>query len=132
MNFTFNMKKIVKLKKEIKKEFFLGIAVLLIIISLLIVIVFFLSKTTNEINQNAECSIDSDCVKQETTCCSCEMGGEEACMTKENAKIYQQQLEEKCEENGFCMTVFNCKIKKCICQEGKCTAVGIEDKNAVG
>jgi hypothetical protein len=68
----------------------------------------------------AECASDSDCVKVQTTCCSCSMGGEEKCVPKENASFYEEKLKE-CGENLFCAAVYNCEIEECGCEGGKCT-----------
>ena len=66
-----------------------------------------------------ECEKDSDCVLQQTTCCSCSMGGQEVCMSKQNASDYQEKLND-CQKDILCAAVYNCKESKCSCVNGKC------------
>lgn len=75
--------------------------------------------------QQAECFSDDDCVKVQTTCCSCNMGGQELCMSKVMASIYKQKLEQECpkDEPLICPAVYNCQIEKCVCVRGVCKAI---------
>ncbi|MEM4152724.1 MAG: hypothetical protein QXK80_01220 [Candidatus Pacearchaeota archaeon] len=70
-----------------------------------------------------ECYSDGDCVKIQTTCCPCNMGGKEACMPRAMAQIYEDKL-KKCPSMNelVCTAVYNCKIKNCSCVNGKCVA----------
>lgn len=88
---------------------YLAIFVVLLISSLLIVFSV----------EESECKVDSDCVKVQTTCCSCNMGGEEMCVPIENVSYYEEKLEE-CGEGLFCAAVYNCEIESCGCVKGKC------------
>lgn len=64
-----------------------------------------------------ECRKDSDCIKVQTTCCSCSMGGEEVCA----AKSQENNLSAKnCPADLMCIAMYNCKIKSCVCMQGKC------------
>ena len=72
-------------------------------------------------NSSAECIFDSDCVLQKATCCSCDMGGEEKCVTKiESAEIINGL--SKCKDI-ICPAVYSCSIKICGCNQGKCSAI---------
>ena len=95
------------MKKEFINRGYLAIFAVLILSCFLIVF------------SGKECRVDSDCVKVQTTCCPCNMGGEEICAPKENVSYYEEKLEE-CEENLFCAAVYNCKISSCGCVKGKC------------
>jgi len=65
----------------------------------------------------SECNVDNDCIKVSTTCCSCEMGGDEKCVLKGTGPEF---LPKDCPENLACIALYNCKIKECLCEEGKC------------
>jgi len=71
-------------------------------------------------SDGAECVIDSDCVKVQTTCCSCSSGGEESCVPNNEVESYQQEL-ESCPSNLICIALYNCQIESCQCIEGKCS-----------
>jgi len=66
-----------------------------------------------------ECESDADCVKVQTSCCPCSSGGEEKCVPVSKAENYTASLSE-CGKDIFCAQVYNCKIEKCSCIEGKC------------
>lgn len=66
-----------------------------------------------------ECSIDSDCVQIETTCCPCSNGGKQECVSDSKAKEYEEKL-KNCPENPRCLSVYNCKMTGCICKGNKC------------
>jgi hypothetical protein len=67
-----------------------------------------------------KCRVDEDCIKQRISCCSCTMGGEEVCMTKQNATLQRESIVKNCQNNIFCTAVFNCKETKCLCNKGEC------------
>ncbi|MBI2629729.1 hypothetical protein HYW76_01380 [Candidatus Pacearchaeota archaeon] len=97
-----------------KREIILGIALILAVILILVIIL-----RNNGGNSKIECEKDEDCVRQQVGCCSCEMGGEERCMSRENASYWQGKLSE-CENNLFCTAMYNCNDNSCRCVEGKC------------
>ncbi|MBU3912619.1 MAG: hypothetical protein KKE50_00855 [Nanoarchaeota archaeon] len=68
---------------------------------------------------NKECYKDSDCVKVQTTCCSCSSGGEDKCVSKTEAASYEDEL-KNCSADNFCAQVYNCNISECKCKEGRC------------
>ena len=71
------------------------------------------------------CKIDSDCVKIQTTCCSCSMGGGEKCVSKSEINKYKAEL-ENCSKDLNCPAVYKCKIDKCICDNRTCvSSVGV-------
>lgn len=106
----------VKKRRDRIRRIVIGIVfvVAILIVALLIV------PRSGEDGVETECASDSDCVKVQTTCCSCSMGGEEKCVPKENASFYEEEL-KKCGENLFCAAVYNCEIEECLCEGGKCT-----------
>ncbi len=93
-----------------------GIIKLLLIIILLLV-GFFAYFYFSE-DDLAECNNDSDCIKVQTTCCPCSMGGEEECVSEEEALEISKELED-CDDS-FCAAVYNCKEFDCICLDGEC------------
>jgi len=94
------------------------LVIIAIVLVLLIVLVAFTSKQGNT-DAEKECSNDSDCVKQSTSCCSCNMGGEEACVSRKNASLIQENL-KNCNENIMCIALYNCRDFSCSCVNGKC------------
>jgi hypothetical protein len=58
------------------------------------------------------------CVKVQTTCCPCEMGGQEACVPAEEAENYPPK---NCSSRQICAAVYNCKNVTCSCSGGKCS-----------
>jgi len=69
------------------------------------------------IQQQQQCQKNEDCVKVQTTCCSCNMGGEEKCVLKSNSSLY---MPNNCQKDVMCLAMFNCKIKSCSCIQGSC------------
>ncbi len=105
------------MKKEAQVSIFIIIA---IILAVGIAFIFVASKNKVELNgKEFECKTDSDCVKVQTTCCPCNMGGEEICTAKDKADLYKVK-EEECPTNLICTALFNCKIESCSCINGKC------------
>jgi putative hemolysin len=101
-----------------KKALYFAIAMLVVLIFLIIVYI-----RLGENKENSSCKIDEDCVLQQTTCCSCSMGGEERCMTKQEAETTQKKLDEDCSEDIMCIAMYNCKVNSCKCEEGNCLGV---------
>jgi hypothetical protein len=88
---------------------------LVLLTSLLVVFV------ERESDLNAyQCIEENDCVKVQTTCCPCNMGGEEKCVAKSELAFYEEKLEE-CPENLACIALYNCKIDVCSCENGECS-----------
>jgi len=88
--------------------------VLLWIIIALIIILIILIVQIKRLKQDEECKIDDDCIKRQIGCCPCTSGGEEICVSKDNVSYLD------CPEDIVCPDVYNCKIKSCTCQNGKC------------
>jgi len=68
------------------------------------------------------CVVDSDCVKVQTSCCSCSMGGEEKCVNSEFKSQYEGII-QSCSPERVCAAVFNCDIKSCGCVKGICSKI---------
>ena len=96
-----------------------------LLLALLAFVVFFNGQQRQqEIPEGAECASDSGCLKVQTTCCSCNGGGEEVCAPESKA----EELKAKnCEGRQICIALYNCKIKTCECNKGKCGAVPLEE-----
>ncbi|MEM1535587.1 MAG: hypothetical protein QXQ82_00100 [Candidatus Pacearchaeota archaeon] len=69
-----------------------------------------------------ECIYDTDCTKVQLSCCPCNMGGEEQCVSIAAKPIYDKLLAE-CSPNVVCIQVYNCNIEKCVCKNNKCKAI---------
>ncbi|MDO8517601.1 MAG: hypothetical protein Q7S33_05750 [Nanoarchaeota archaeon] len=99
--------------------------VLYIIFTILIVLIisflfiYFNQQTKNEESKNI-CQTNSDCVKVQTTCCPCNMGGKEICATKNEAKEYQKKLENCSTTDLICPAMYGCTIQDCKCSNGIC------------
>lgn len=103
---------------EYSKKVLIAIIILFALIVLSVLIIRNYNKQAGtEVN---ECQNDADCVKQQLTCCSCNMGGQEACVTKQNATLIEQKLTSSCDEGILCTALYNCKITACKCEKGKC------------
>jgi hypothetical protein len=95
-------------------------------VSILLIVNLFLSldykvKPIDEINVTL-CVTDNDCVKVQTTCCPCSMGGKEKCIASSEKENYQNVLKE-CSENLICPAIYGCQIESCSCLEGVCVGV---------
>jgi len=64
---------------------------------------------------------DVECVKVQTSCCPCNMGGEEKCVLESEIKEYEEKL-LKCSEGLICAAVFNCAIESCEYIGGECVS----------
>jgi len=81
---------------------------------------FFLkSKQSSDIigGQNATC------VKQQTTCCSCSMGGKEECVTKEEAVEIQEKLRRECKKGIVCIARYACEDFVCEYKNNSCVKI---------
>ncbi len=93
-----------------------GLIGTIVIVGILLVAGFF--WFVGEYNSEEEV----ECVKIQTTCCPCNMGGEEKCVLENEVDDYSVNLSE-CPENQFCMAMFNCKIESCEYINGECVGV---------
>lgn len=73
------------------------------------------------ISDEGYCKTDGDCVTVQASCCPCERGGKEVCVSESNKYLFEQK-KELCSEDIYCPTVYNCIIKSCVCNNGKCEA----------
>ena len=95
-----------------------------LLLVLLVFVVFFNMQQVQKIPEGTECISDSGCLKVQTTCCSCSSGGEEVCVPESKA----EELKAKnCGDRQVCVALYNCKIKTCECNRGKCEAVPLEE-----
>jgi hypothetical protein len=83
---------------------------------ILIALIFYLNLNNSE----KECKSDSDCVMAKITCCPCQSGGQQACVSKENASHIQESLANTCQNLTICPQFYNCNINSCLCKEGRC------------
>ena len=108
--------------------------ILIFFIILLIVLVFFIvknKKTTSNENNNIpvnECKKDSDCIKMQTGCCPCNMGGKEICVSSSESKKYLDLL-RNCDKKIICTAMYACSIKSCICVNNKCQSINNPNDN---
>ncbi|MBS3073416.1 hypothetical protein J4465_01295 [Candidatus Pacearchaeota archaeon] len=103
------------------------ISLLILILSVLIILglaSFFLISNLRNINQGlAGCTQDSDCVKVQTSCCPCNMGGQEKCVRYNILKNYQDNLNAcPSQEKLVCLALYNCEITSCGCINGTCVS----------
>jgi len=103
------------MRLEYNRSLFLIIIILFIIVVISVVII-----RNQNIESEEDCVIDSDCIKQQVTCCPCSSGGEEKCLSKKESKLEQEKLAKECEENVICPAVYNCKETKCECEDKEC------------
>ena len=101
---------------------------IVLLILLLIALLIFTSRIddTSPIIDNSTiqiCNSDSDCLRQDIGCCGCNMGGQEACMTKKESEQITASLNQKCSKPIACAAVYGCNIKSCKCSNNKCEAV---------
>ncbi|MBI2451912.1 hypothetical protein HYV50_02415 [Candidatus Pacearchaeota archaeon] len=111
------------MKKSISKKAQISILIIIAIVLVFSLVLIFLLKGKSEIRDNEEeiieCEVDEDCVKVQTECCPCSMGGEEKCVPKEKEDSFREEL-SSCQDNLICTALYNCKIESCACVEGKC------------
>ena len=93
----------------------------IIALFLVVVLAVFSNRTFNQNKLDfAECISDADCVKVQTTCCSCDMGGQEVCAVASQEK---NLTANDCPADLMCIAMYACQIKSCACVQGKCGAV---------
>ena len=107
-------------KKKNPQEFKKRIIVLVSILVVLGLIVISMAMFSDVEKQDNGCSQDSDCVKVQTTCCPCSMGGVEKCVPGERADEIRINKSE-CPENQICTAMYNCNENPCGCENGNCT-----------
>lgn len=61
------------------------------------------------------------CVRVQTGCCPCNMGGKEKCVLASEAEEIGKNLSE-CSASMTCAAVFSCEIESCEYVEGECVA----------
>jgi len=95
-------------------------------ILLIAVIIFMVINSKNDDSTNNgpenECQTDNDCIKVSTGCCSCNMGGEEKCVSKNEEQKYNDILKNCSDERIICIAMYNCNIESCVCINNKCVA----------
>jgi len=114
-------KKEAKVNLVYSKNLLVIIGILVLALIVIVLVLNFLNKSksnNNSDNLNAECKIDSDCVRQSTDCCGCAMGGEAKCMSKQNASLINEKL-KSCGRQ-ICIAMYNCPETACGCVNGKC------------
>lgn len=74
--------------------------------------------------QQPECRTNTDCTRVQLTCCPCNMGGQEGCVPRALAPIYEDKLKD-CppQEQLICTALYNCKVEECVCLKGNCEDV---------
>jgi len=112
-------KSVKKFKIEHNRKLFWIIILLLVLFGFLIWIIVKDREEVVDIVSGDICMSDNDCVKVQTTCCSCKMGGEEKCVFKSREQEYSDKLNE-CSKDLFCAAVYNCKISSCKCINNQC------------
>ena len=90
-----------------------GIIGIIILVGIVLVVGFF--WFVGEMN-------GEKCVKVQTTCCPCNMGGEEICVLKSEVEDYEMNSSE-CSPTVLCSAVFSCEIESCEYAGGECIAV---------
>lgn len=102
-----------------KRALYLGAGGVILAVVLVVIIIKVLGNKTEELPPI--CRTDADCVKVQTTCCPCDMGGEEKCMLKMDAIKEVQNLNATCKPKNICIAMYTCKETSCKCVEGRCT-----------
>ncbi len=119
--------------KHNKKLFF----IIIILIIFLIILIYFIVKNQKNIPDNnnnipnnniSECEKDSDCIKVQTGCCQCSMGGEEKCIPVSELGKYTDLL-KNCDTRVICTAMYACNIESCTCINSKCQPVSSTSKD---
>ncbi len=102
------------------KQNYWALAGIIIVAVLLVIVVLEIKKreARDKLMSGVECLSDKDCVMQATSCCPCSMGGNEVCVSRENASIIQENL-GNC-SGVMCLAVYNCEETSCVCKIGRC------------
>jgi hypothetical protein len=113
------------MKKRTKKRIFLlRYLILIIFIVCAVAVILFVQFANHKITKKSfECRSDRDCAKVQTSCCSCNMGGNEVCAPLSKS---EELKAEDCPADLMCIAMYNCKIKSCACIKGKCEGVPLE------
>lgn len=90
----------------------------------IVMVSFLFISSLGKINSGlAECSQDSDCVKVQTSCCPCALGGQEKCVGYNLLRNYQDNLEAcPSSEKLICPAMYGCEIISCGCINGTCVS----------
>lgn len=102
-------------------------AIAIIALFLVVILAVFSNRTFDQNKSGtAECRTNADCVKVQTTCCSCSMGGTETCVLVSNVSVYKPK---NCPPANqlMCIAMYACQIKSCACVQGKCEAVPLKE-----
>lgn len=75
------------------------------------------ATTTTNIESIYYCESDADCVKVQTTCCPCSMGGKEECANKAHSDSLKPR---NCRKDIACVALYACSIGECKCVKNKC------------
>jgi hypothetical protein len=109
-----------EIKRKIKSKKNISLILTVIFILAILTIILFVIGSFPDKNGIAECERNSDCVKVQTTCCSCEMGGSEKCVPHGQQGIYEAK---DCPEDPLCIALYNCEVKGCVCSKGGCKEI---------
>lgn len=96
----------------------------MILIAIFIGLIFFIVQNNipkKDTILTKECEKDSDCIKIQTGCCSCNMGGEEKCVPILQKEKYNELL-RRCDSRMVCIAMYACNIQSCNCINNKCVA----------
>lgn len=107
-------------KKPRSKMNELSLIFTIVFIVVVFLIIVFVISTSPQSEELVECREDSDCIKLQTTCCPCEMGGIEKCVPYGQQRLFEPK---ECSENPVCIALYNCEIRGCICVENECTEI---------
>jgi len=98
-----------KLPKNKKLVYSIVLIIILVVLSMIVKsLAGYYNKKTNP------------CVMQQTTCCGCEMGGKEECMTIEEAETTRERLASECSKDIFCTANYVCEDVECKMINGEC------------
>ncbi len=78
------------------------------------------TNQTTSVNLKA-CSQDSDCVKVNEGCCSCNNGGSEIAINKNFTQYWSAKLSRDCSSNNLCPQVYMCIQSTPKCVNNECT-----------
>ena len=96
-----------------------GLIGTVLVVGVLLVVGFFWFVGETDFDEEVERKME--CVKVRTTCCPCNMGGEEKCVLANEVGEYEANLSE-CPENPVCIALYGCQIESCEYVEGECIA----------
>jgi hypothetical protein len=102
-----------------RKTIYLLAILILAIFAVFLLTVYHNTKIKKDAPAIQNCNSDSDCFKSSKSCCPCNMGGEEICISKSQEENHSNKL--KCSEYMACPAVFSCSDKECSCINGICT-----------